>query len=60
MQIMSSLAQTMFPCPALAEFVRLDSASDVVVKSMTEDRSDALEPERAPWNLSWFAFVLLV
>ncbi|HUJ98608.1 MAG TPA: hypothetical protein VLV85_10200 [Stellaceae bacterium] len=60
MQIMSTLAQTMFPCPALAEFVRRDSAGDVVAQLMTEDRSDALEPERAPWNLSWFAFVLLV
>jgi len=60
MQIMSTLAQTMFPCPALAEFVRRDRAGDVVAQLMTEDRSDALEPERAPWNLSWFAFVLLV
>jgi hypothetical protein len=60
MQIMSALAQTMFPCPALAEFVRRDSANDVVVEAMIEDSSDAPEPERAPWNLSWFSFVLLV
>jgi hypothetical protein len=60
MQIMSTLAQTMFPCPSLAEFVRRDSASDVVVEAMIEDSSDAPEPDRAPWNLSWFAFVLLV
>lgn len=60
MQVMSSLAQTMFPCPSLAEYVRRDSASDVVVESMIEDRSDAPEAERAPWNPSWFTFVLLV
>jgi hypothetical protein len=60
MQIMSSLAQTMFPCPSLAEFARLDRPSDVVVDLMTEDRQTAIEPERARWNPSWFAFVLLV
>ena len=60
MQTMSALAQMMFPCPSLAGFVRRDGASDVVIKAMVEDRSGAREPERAPWHLSWFAFVLLV
>jgi hypothetical protein len=50
----------MFPCPSLAEFVRRDSVSDVVVEAMIEDSSGAPESERAPWNLSWFSFVLLV
>jgi hypothetical protein len=60
MQIMSSLAQALFPCPPLEEFARLDRPSDLMTGLMTEDHYHSAKPERAPWNPAWFSFVLLV